>query len=325
MSRELSLSAIIVYVPDLYVMLWRTLIIGVLLSLQGLGLCQLANPNFEEGDPNSGWFTTPLNWQTDNYAALHSSFKPVLKQGHKDPNLVTWSIGSPSSGNLFLVLSTGDTEGLGSDPQLITMGRARSEEFFMAPGNTLYISYIFGTCDWFQDTAEIRLVPTDPNNYPNATEDIVLLSGTVTDTRGNPVPPPNIADYSSSGNWKQISYEIEPGQQGPYAIECLVQDQGDDIYKSYLAVDNVRYCQSSQGLGDINLDCTVNMIDYSIFASAWLATCTEDPNSPYYDPNLFICDPNIPLHESDFDNSFHVDSNDLMIFTDYWLEDFWVH
>jgi hypothetical protein len=304
-------------------MLFRIMITGVLL-LQSWGLGQLQNPDFEEGvsEPNS--FTRPAGWITENYAALHSSFTPILWDGHQYPDEVTWSISGPAKGDSFLVLSTGDTEGLGSDPTGISSATARSGDFLLSGGNSLHLFYFFGTCDWYSDYASIKLIPTDPNNYPNATQVIDLLACEIVDTdRGN-VTAPDIPKFGSSGSWEQISYTVQPGQDGLYAIECHVSDSGDAAYKSYLAVDGIRYCKSSRNFGDVDLNCKVDLTDFTLFASAWMTVCHEDPNSPYYDPNS-VCDPNIPTHKSDFDGNDVIDTEDLGILSEHWLDNFWVN
>ena len=97
-----------------------------------------------------------------------------------------------------------------------------------------------------------------------------------------------------------------------------VYDVADFLYKSYLAVDNIRICQAMPSLGDINRDCKVDLEDFSILAIAWLADCESvtDPDSPLYDPD-------IPCHQADTDGSNFVDANDLTPVTNHWLETFW--
>ena len=66
--------------------------------------------------------------------------------------------------------------------------------------------------------------------------------------------------------------------------------------------------------------------------SAWMSFC-PDPNVIYeypdlyppdlypelYDPNLFP-DPNCPCEIADINKDYYVDPNDLLIMTEYWLE-----
>lgn len=299
--------------------------IFMLLVFHSVGFGQLYNPSFEEGDASSGPFTEPTQWDCTNYAALHASFTPVLREDHIEPNMVTWSISGPAAGSSFLLLSTGDTEGMGSDPSTVYEASAQSGGFLLDAGSTLSLWYVFGTCDWYADTCQISLIPADPNNYPNTTQTITLLSAKVVNVQrgqGDAVEKPDIPEYGSSGGWQSLSFTVGSGQEGYYKLKCVVSDTGDAIYKSYLAVDGITYCRPSANYGDINRDCQIDLDDFSLFASAWLTTCFDDPNSPQYDPNS-PCDPNIPTHASDLDHNWTVDTDDLGILSDHWLEDFW--
>ncbi|MHC4855169.1 MAG: hypothetical protein ACYS72_02050, partial [Planctomycetota bacterium] len=90
------------------------------------------------------------------------------------------------------------------------------------------------------------------------------------------------------------------------------------------AVDGLRICRGGKPQSDLNDDCNVNLIDYSILSQAWLAFCPDDsfkdPN--LYDPNDWppITDPNIPCQLADLDNSWFVDPNDLNIMSYEWLD-----
>ena len=116
---------------------------------------------------------------------------------------------------------------------------------------------------------------------------------------------------------------MEPNQAGPYILQCEVVDIKDKIVTTYLAVDSLRICRGGKALSDLNDDCDVNLLDYSILSEAWMAFC---PDPPFYDPNYYdpndyppITDPNIPCQLADLDNSWFVDPNDLVIMSDEWL------
>lgn len=135
--------------------------------------------------------------------------------------------------------------------------------------------------------------------------------------------PNDIPRFESTGDWVPFEYSVEPNQVGPYYLRCEVVDFQDSAYNSYLAIDGLRICKGGRSTADLNNDCDVNLQDYSILSEAWLAFC---PDSPFYDPNSYDpndyptpTDPNIPCQLADFDNSWFVDSNDLVFMSDQWL------
>jgi hypothetical protein len=132
--------------------------------------------------------------------------------------------------------------------------------------------------------------------------------------------PDQIPKYGSTGDWVEFEHVIEPNQVGPYILKCEVVDFRDAVVSTYLAVDGLGICRNGKPLSDLNDDCRVNLIDYSIFLEAWLSFCPDivDPN--IMDPND-IADPNIPCQLADINNSWFVDSNDLVIMSDEWLQD----
>jgi hypothetical protein len=136
--------------------------------------------------------------------------------------------------------------------------------------------------------------------------------------------PDDIPPYGSTVNWVEFEHVVEPNQAGPYVLQCEVVDFDDAILNTYLAVDGLRICRGGKPQSDLNDDCNVNLIDYSILSQAWLAFCPDDsfkdPN--LYDPNDWppITDPNIPCQLADLDNSWFVDPNDLNIMSYEWLD-----
>jgi hypothetical protein len=85
----------------------------------------------------------------------------------------------------------------------------------------------------------------------------------------------------------------------------------DEVYPSYLAADYIRLCERPE-YGDINRDCRVDFRDLSWLASDWMQDC-NDPN--------YLADPNNNCsYGTDIDNNGPVDANDLMLMSDYWLD-----
>jgi hypothetical protein len=104
-----------------------------------------------------------------------------------------------------------------------------------------------------------------------------------------------------------------------------VTDFKDTIYNSYFAIDGLRICRGGQPIADLDWDCDVDLLDYSIISEAWLTFCPDiDINEPNFpgDPNDYpppVTDPNIPCQLADIDNNWFVDPNDLSIMSDQWL------
>lgn len=205
--------------------------------------------------------------------------------------------------------------GSGSDSFLVTLG---DETYNMMAYTNTTITQLFTptsgntlTIFWANEgTINIDNVSVQCPQYP--AEEFTIIFQSV----GN--DPNDIDKFGSTEDWIPFEYLVEPNQVGPYFLRCEVVDFQDTVYNSYLAVDGFRICKGGVPDADLNRDCDVNLEDYSIFSEAWLSFCPDDPNG--IDPND-ITDPNIPCQLADFDNSWYVDSNDLIIMFDpnQWL------
>jgi hypothetical protein len=334
-------------------MTFRTFILGLFLIQcivysQDAGGCAIfADPNdyiddpntlenglFECGDPNNQTpygtfydFVPPIYWeriphlentnQDDCYAGLHEEFTGKPRDGE-------WRIAHPYSGNFFLLLSTGGDGGALRDEQV--KGSSVSQNVYLSQGDTIIGAYFFGTTDYmpYNDYGQISLVLAgDPNDYPNSLASFIIPESYCdVDMVGNyqsTEPGHPESDFSATTDgWVPFSYTIsEPNLVGPYRIVCEVVDFNDRVFNSYYAVDGLRICRGGKPLSDLNSDCEVNLIDYSILSEAWLSFCPDDPNG--IDPND-IADPNIPCQLADIDNSWFVDPNDLATMSFEWLE-----
>lgn len=283
-------------------------IIWFILLMAAGCFAQLRNGRFEIPDPNDNYqyYTPPKFWDCINYAGLHSSFIPTPRLEHRDPNAVQWSIPSAFEGNSFVVLSTGDTVGPGSDLPTVT-GACISQIISASPNNILMGNYFFGTSDYlpFNDTAIITLIPADSND---GTGEIPIVHINVQ----------QVGDYGATDGWQSFFLTFDEQTAGDYLLYCEVSDDRDTTYQSYLAIDNIRLCLSTPEKGDITKDCSVDYEDFSILSSAWLRDCQAiiDPNSPLYDPNL-------PCSAADLNKSTVVDANDLLLMIENWLQNFW--
>lgn len=285
----------------------RTLkVLAIILSfavlLTSIAKADLVNGDFEVADPNSEVIT---GWTTEYYAKVHTSFYPDPDRGRID----NWSIDEngllPQNGQQFLLLSTGD---LGSDNE--TSKGTAHQTFTAQPGETLLGWFFFGTCDYmgWNDRATIKLTIPDPNEPrepiklvwahidtpPDGTvlgEDrtTILADGTILASDGETVIGTDgdhyaqfqgvydVTDYGSTDGWLPFSYTFTEETAGTYVFEAGVFDIGDQIYKSYLAIDNLRLCQLPPA-GDLNGDCVVNTVDLGFFSNSLGLDCS-DPNN----------------------------------------------
>lgn len=301
--------------------------IGCFCLLTGTLWGTILNGSFEIPDPNMPeWFIPALYWSRsydnsykDCYAGLHTQFAPT-PQYDRNIEMVHWNIPAPYHGSKFIVLSTGDL-GLPSDPAISSSTIYQTITF--EAGQRLSGAFFFGTCDFIQynDYGKIYLEPVDPNHsWPT---DIVLAYSDVL----------IVGDYKSTNQWVPFTYDFTESTAGTYRLVCTVRDMLDTIYKSYLAVDGLKVCTTLYEHGDINMDCSVDIQDLTILSEAWLAWCPDpnyingDPNSMpsrplppdfVYDPNSI--DPNCPCDIADINKDWFVDTQDLTLLTDYWLQ-----
>ena len=298
----------------------------------------LQNGLFEYGDPNKLTpyrtiydFVPPLYWeripppnseQDDCYAGLFSEFSCVTQTGE-------WHISHPYEGSQFIILSTGGDSNSLSDESV--KGSGVSQDVYLYSGDTILGAFFFGTRDYapFNDHGQVSLVlAADPNDFPDAKTSFVIPGSycdveMVGNYRSTEPGHPESDFFATTDGWVPFSYTVEPNMVGPYSIICEVIDYGDTALNSYYAVDGLRICRGGKPQSDINSDCNVNLIDYSILAEAWLSFC---PDPPFYDPNQYdpnewppITDPNIPCQLADIDNNWFVDMVDLGWMANEWL------
>lgn len=284
----------------------------------------LDNGNFEEGcheltDYN---FVPPIFWeriphpendnQNDCYASLLSSLEPENAR---------WEILAPFEGNTFVVLSTGGFERI-SDSSV--KGATISQEIYLNAGDTIIGAYFFGTTDYvpFNDYGQIKFeINADANDFPGSVDSFVIADSYCDvekvgsyESTGDHEDDPN-APASTLG-WVKFEHIVDSNQVGPYRLICEVVDFSDKLLNSYYAVDGLRICRGGKPLSDLNDDCDVNLLDYSILSEAWLSFCPDDPNG--IDPND-IADPNIPCQLADIYNDGFVDMDDLGWLANDWL------
>ena len=236
------------------------------------GLWTIADPNF--GDPNS----TDPNFP-DPYVARYN---PNLL----DPEVSTLSQTVPLVPHQTYSVSMDVLTGTfvsGSDVFSVTLGDEEctmtaytvstiAQEFTPTSGDTLTISWDNeGTVNI--DNVSVKYIPS---------ENFTIVYNQVGQE------PNNIPARGSTEDWIPIEYEIGPNQVGSYLLRCEVKDIRDTIYNSYLAVDGLRICRNGRSVADLDGDCDVDLLDYSVISQAWLTFC---PDIPIDDPN-FPCDPN---------------------------------
>jgi hypothetical protein len=296
------------------------LLLLFILSLSVFG--QIQNGDFELGDPNADpnvlqYFTPPADWVVASYpppfyAALHSSFVPVYDPNREatEPNLadLNWIGPEPFEGSLYLLLSTGS---MNIWPDNLIM-RSEARQFLgFVPGNSVIRgAYFFGTTDYrpFNDMGIIQLIPYLDPCTPDPNGPFILASCSVDD----------VGDYQCTDGWQTFSYTLDASEGKYYEMVLSVEDGSDSIFESYFAVDGLSICGPGVVMGDINGDCFVDLLDFSILSQYWLLPCVE-PNIPP-DPNLpeYYFYPTCLL--ADLDESLIVEPNDLELMSQNWLK-----
>jgi hypothetical protein len=240
---------------------------------------------------------TPTGWHCENYTAVVGNFIPHPEQG----NTTNWKINlteglHPFEGNSFLVLSTGDW------PQGSTYAKVW-QNITVGAGDKLTGAYFFGTCDYwdFNDFAYIKLIPV-PGGDPNYS-DVNIVQVSLMSVGG---------DYSSLSGWKRFEYTFDADQAGTYELTLFVSDYRDNILDSYLAVDGLALCHNPPAKGDLNCDCIVNFVDFTILANDWWYNCNDQ--NVFNDPNRKC------LLGTDLTGDGPVDTNDLRVMSEYWLQ-----
>ncbi len=262
---------------------------------------EIYNGDFELFDPNDGWgFDKPTGWNTENYAASVTLFKPEIESPDHG-SYENWKIDpiaglEPFEGDRLVVLSTGQIQPPGST----NFGRI-SQTIEIGAGQRLTGKYFFGTHERiddssnFNDYAEITLV-SDAN-------DISLVH----------IDVESVVSHGSTDGWQHFEYSFIQEEEGTYDLVCHVEDVGDDIVNSYLAVDGFYLCIAPE-YGDINHDCQINMKDFGLLAYTW--------QYDYRDPNN-IPDPNSAEYREilygDMDGNDWVNADDLSLMAGSWL------
>ena len=254
---------------------------------EGVVLIEQSYPGYED-------FNAPLGWDRERYAAVVDNFvpDPVLGQGNYDYWLIDTEIGLlPYSNQFFVVLSTGDFYPNEQVSQIW-------QKVCVNSGDRISGVYFFGTCDYprFDDYATITLIP-DSNAGLEELE-LVRISAS------------NVGQFSSIAGWERFEHTFSPAEAGTYNLVLFVTDLVDEIYESYLAVDDITICAAPE-YGDLNYDCWVNMTDFSLFAQDWLQDCS--------DPSYLAEPKNNCSYGTNIDTDGLVDANDLYLMSQFWL------
>ncbi|MFA5784031.1 MAG: hypothetical protein WC962_04030 [Phycisphaerae bacterium] len=274
------------------------LVCWVLLCAVSLGIY---NGDFEEAestgllDQYGGTFYPPVGWVRENYAAVNDLFIPYPPDyNDEQADLAFWKIDAeagvaPVEGGSLVVVASGDQnyeDEIGSITQSV----------YICPGQVLSGYYFFGSTDWLNDWAYIKLIQNGVERDPN---EIVILYIEVLD----------VGPSSSMEGWGTFQYTFSAEESGGYDIVILAHDKSDSLLTSYLLVDGMSL--SAYPFADLNHDCRVDFSDFNILARDWLQDC----NDPAY-----LEDPcNLCFRGTNIDNMGLVDNNDLMLLTGQWL------
>lgn len=305
--------------------------------INGAVVAELINGDFEVAEPNSTQIT---GWDTEFYAKVHDAFYPDPERGNISGWVLTDNGLLPKINDHFLLLSTGDI-----GPDNTTSKGVATQIFTAEPGESLLGWFFFGTCDYmgWNDRAIIKLNRPDPNTPgeqikliwthidtppdgtvlgPNRTTiqpdgtilaaDGVTVVGTDGDHYDQFQHVYRVGNYSSTDGWLPFSYTFTEETAGTYKFEAAVYDIGDQIYKSYLAVDGLKLCKLPPE-GDLNGDTSVNAVDLAIFSNSLGLDCS-DPNN--------MCDyinMNGQENSLDYNENGVIDPEDAWPIMQYWL------
>ncbi len=159
-----------------------------------------SRPNTYYYDPN---VFPPLGWDwldtfdNKNYVALRTEFTPPIRD--------YWTIPNSFEAESFVLLSSGDAEGPYSDGA--TEYSSIKQIISVNPGDVLYGSYFFGTCDYgpWDDRGIIKAIPVDPNNFVDPNEiEIVFTSVNI------------LGSFQSTDGWQNFQWTFEEG--GEYLL-----------------------------------------------------------------------------------------------------------
>lgn len=229
----------------------------------------------------------PIGWDWFNQALSETVLLPDASSGgwpwywRIDPNIGLL----PFSGDRMLTLTTSANDELTSSAWRIISVRG---------GQSIKGMVWFGTCDYFpyNDWFTIILYPVDPR----LVDEIIIFRYEISD----------IGDFSSLGGWMRFQYNFTPEEAGEYYFTILTSDHGDAIYSSQMAADNLAICEDDTGWADLNCDCTVDSIDFTLLLNDWMVEC----NDPYAD-----C-----LGGTDLNGDGIVNSDDLLEMNKYWFK-----
>lgn len=295
-------------------------------------------------------FSRPWGWNSINYAAIHKSFIPVYEHITNPPK---WKIEDanilPYQGERYLLLSCGD---IGINDSITDYASA-SRVLKFEPGQTLELYYFWGTLDYgvWSDRAEINLVDTRGGNPINlftinvddvgdysSTDGWVKFQYEFTENDVNfPVLQFTIADVKDDMFKSYFAIDAmrigDKPVAGDFNDDWLVnfkdfalfsaawKDAANDgvinremdfnrdskIDKLDLAELQKHWLEGNEPispLGDFNRDYEVDFTDFSMLANNWLKECDWDCQ----DQNGF-----------DIDNNQVINSEDLYLFQDDWL------
>lgn len=305
--------------------LYKTLVsVAVFVALTaGIANSGLNNGGFEVIDEpsRSELFATPAQWEIFNYVAVVDHFSPTPQS--RQESSTNWSPDIlanglyPSAGNSFVLLSTGD---VGTDSN--TEQAWTSQEFQASAYETIYGNFFFGTFDFapYYDYATIDLVHQDD---PNDSIPLVIVGLDTGNIAGSEIYPTHldVGTYGSTQGWQYFQYTFTKETAGNYQLLINIYDISDNIYRSYIAIDSLNVCIRPE-YGDINLDCKVNLIDFTIMAEDWLCDCSNPADLP--DPNdcswTQLPDGEIKVNlPGDINDDKAVDYLDLKMISEKWM------
>jgi hypothetical protein len=229
------------------------------------------NGSFEQtsaNDPN-----IPLYWEPDGrepeIRSTYTHYYGYDSNGMPNPVATIDAV----DGSVFVMLQSGGGTQETSYSQL-------SQIISVDAGESITGVYFFATDDYLRwnDSAAIYLSSIDPNSITGRFDIEILLA--YKDVAA-------VGDFQAMEGWERFSHTFDSNEAGTYRLILEVEDYGDYILSSYLAVDALRITAGPPEplcihrlAGDVNHDCKVDFADFALMTQNWLKDCSTEPLDP---------------------------------------------
>jgi hypothetical protein len=244
-------------------------------------LYAIINGSFEQADLNDS--NKPLGWQIDPNGVPPQVLGTFSTQPYYPGQIYNLVDINAFDGQHFITLRCGKDQ---AEPSFSKL----TQIIDVNAGQSIIGAYFFATTDYltWNDRATIELEPEDACSILSR----IILA--YTDVR-------IVGDHSVMSNWATFKHTFDSNSAGRYKLSLKVENVNDQQLSSFFAVDVLKICPP----GDINGDCKVDFLDFTLLADQWLNDC----------------DTQTWCNDTDTDHSHKVDIGDLVVLAANWLID----